>query len=227
MSKWLEGCTQSRMAWILSLLTTGDTPKRTLGQIQSSLSHFRFSSHAFLRHQTSPKNNSNNLFKDGHQLCESCEELGPKRSYCNICGHNFCDECWQRQLPHKKKSLAPGGVPHEKTDRKIAKKIQDILTPNTTAEEQLILHQNDQNTTWFGIIREDGELPLFRDYGRYGELMANKLRASNPPGSHDTRYPSLVSFVGQTGECSLDESYKASLTRHHRCRKEHHHQVSD
>lgn len=101
-------------------------------------------------------------------------------------------------------------MPHEKTDRKIAKKIQNILTPNTTAEEQDMLHQNDQNTTWFGIIREDGELPLFRDYGRYGDLMASTLRfkrASNSSGAllgHNTRYPSLVSFVGQTGKGFLD-----------------------
>lgn len=176
-----------------------------MGKRQLNLFQFRLSSHTSGRNRTSPQNQSNQSSRDDDQLCEDCEEVGPQRSYCNVCGHEFCEECWQRQVPHKKKSLAPGGIPHEKTDHKIAKKIQSILTPNVTAEEQDILLQNDQNTTWFGIVREDGELPLFRDYGRYGDLMASTLRfrrASDSSGAllgHDTRYPSLVSFVGQTG----------------------------
>lgn len=131
--------------------------------------------------------------------------LGPERSYCNVCGNVFCDRCWPSQLPHKKNKFALGAVPHEKTDYKVAKKIQNIFTPNITDAEQNILHQNDENTTWFGIIREDGELPLFRDYGRYGDLMTNPLRSGKTSNSstaimgHDSRYPSIVSFVGQTG----------------------------
>ena len=134
------------------------------------------------------------------------------------------------QLSHKKNRLAPGAVPHEKTDHKIAKKVKNILSPNTTEAEQDMLLYNDQSTTWFGIVREDGELPLFRDYGRYGDLMINTLhsgRGTNSSGamvSHDTRYPSLVSFVGQTGwYLSKMECNSTNLIQHHRGRKEHHH----
>ena len=62
-------------------------------------------------------------------------------------------------------------MPHERTEIETAKKIQAILTAKTNATEQEELHNNDQKTTWFGIIREDGELPLFQDYGRYANLM--------------------------------------------------------
>ncbi|MCJ1422264.1 hypothetical protein MMC29_000144 [Sticta canariensis] len=105
-------------------------------------------------------------------------------------------------LTHKSNRLAPGAVPHEKTDHNIAKTIQKVLGVKTTDEEQAILHENDQDTTWFGIVREDGELPTFVDYGRYATLMTNTSRSERSRGivvGRDTRYPSLVSFVGQTG----------------------------
>lgn len=158
---------------------------------------------------TALKDHSSDSTKAGDQLCAQCEIFGPSRSYCNVCGV-LCDKCWQLQLPHKKGTLAPGGIPHEKTDHSTAKKIENILTPKLTDAEQDILHQKDQNSTWFGIIREDGQLPLFRDYGRYGDLMTNNLhprRATNSSMatvSYDTRYPSLVSFVGQTGSYSAE-----------------------
>ena len=80
-----------------------------------------------------------------------------------------------------------------------------MLELKITDEEQEILHRNDLDTAWFGIVREQGELPLFQDYGRYSTLMTNTSRRervlnyANIVGGRDTRYPSLVSFVGQTG----------------------------
>ena len=100
---------------------------------------------------------------------------------------------------------APGSIPHERTDIRVAKKIKAILEAKTTSAEQDILHKKDEDTTWFGVIREDAELPTFRDYGRYASIMADTLSPSSRHGSdwavgvRDHRYPSLVSFVGQTG----------------------------
>lgn len=68
-----------------------------------------------------------------------------------------------------------------------------------TSEKEAALHTADESTTWFGIIREQGELPVFQDSGRYADLMSD----TGPQGNlenHDTRYPGLVSFVGQTGK---------------------------
>ncbi|KAL9047302.1 MAG: hypothetical protein Q9214_000088 [Letrouitia sp. 1 TL-2023] len=80
-----------------------------------------------------------------------------------------------------------------------------VLGPNLSTEQQRSLHIDDENTTWFGIVREDGELPLFQDYGRYANIMADTSASNVRSGSRwinngrDVRYPSLVSFVGQTG----------------------------
>ena len=88
-------------------------------------------------------------------------------------------------------------------------KIKGVLQAKTTSAEQDILHKNDEDTTWFGIIREDSELPLFRDYGRYADIMTDSSTKSSlsgselNPGVHDHRFPSLVSFIGQTGQCQI------------------------
>ncbi len=85
-------------------------------------------------------------------------------------------------------------------------KIKAILEAKKTPAEQDVLHKDDEDTTWFGIIREDPELPLFQDYGRFASIMTDTLKIiSNTssevaPGGHDHRFPSLVSFVGQTGQ---------------------------
>ena len=107
---------------------------------------------------------------------------------------------------------APGSIPHEKTDYRTAEKIKAILEVKTTSAEQDILHKNDEDTTWFGVIRDDAEVPIFRDYGRYAAIMADTLHPSfhydsdATFGARDHRFPSLVSFVGQTGLCAIMET---------------------
>ena len=114
------------------------------------------------------------------------------------------------------KRKAPESIPHERTDYRTAEKIKAILEVKTTSAEQDILHKNDEDTTWFGVIREDAELPTFRDYGRYAAIMADTLHPSIRHGSdatfgaRDHRYPSLVSFVGETG-------LHAFVERRHTC----------
>lgn len=110
------------------------------------------------------------------------------------------------QITHRKGLLAPGAVPHERTDHDVAKKVQAVLQLKASDKQQADSHRDDRDTTWFGIIREDTELPLFRDYGRYAAIMADTSRLGRSvdftgiASGRDTRYPSLVSFVGQTGK---------------------------
>lgn len=102
-------------------------------------------------------------------------------------------------MTHRYNHLAPGNVPHERTTRELALQISNILGPEISIDEQRHLHMADESTTWFGVTREPGELPIFQDHGRYATLMSD----TGPRGNfehHDIRYPGLVSFVGQTGK---------------------------
>lgn len=141
----------------------------------------------------------------------------------------FCNSCWDKQISHKMQRRAPGSIPHEKTDYRVAEKIKAILEPKTSSAEQEILHKNDEDTTWFGVIREDAELPIFRDYGRYAAILADTIHPVSRHGSdgtfgaRDHRFPSLVSFVGQTGLHTTIEKQTYVLTLDRRRRKEHYH----
>lgn len=100
------------------------------------------------------------------------------------------------------------------------RRLQDILTPATDPQVQQSKHLEDEDTTWFGVTRDSANLPVFQDYGRYTTIMANSAI-----GQHRTRYPHLVSFIGQTGagkstlikmlinhqECNADPACPPSL----------------
>jgi energy-coupling factor transporter ATP-binding protein EcfA2 len=128
------------------------------------------------------------------RLCESCELKKSPVWNCSYCDMNFCDECWERQGPHKPGRTGPDGLPHEKANPTIVKRLQDILTPPQEHTEQQQLHTEDEDTTWFGMVRNSQNSPAFQDYGRYSAIMAD----SNS-GEFKFRYPQLVSFIGQTG----------------------------
>jgi hypothetical protein len=124
---------------------------------------------------------------------QGIEQSLDKTSYCNVCNLQFCDKCWDLQPTHMFGTLGVTGVPHEKTDPDVAEIVRATLEVNTSDDQQQELHVEDQDTTWFGIVEENGE-PTFRDYGRYSTLMA-----SFPTLPDDRCYPGLVSFVGPTG----------------------------
>ena len=144
--------------------------------------------------------------KDG-EICQACQNKGPSRYFCNVCSVVYCELCWSAQMVHKINALALGSIPHEKTEHDVAKKVKEVLTPQLTERDREKLHNDDIDTTWFGVAREENELPLFRDYGRYASLIAEtRLLTSNSASAvsieqptTESLYPSLVSFVGQTG----------------------------
>lgn len=132
------------------------------------------------------------------------DQSSKKTSYCNVCNLQFCDKCWDIQPTHMFKTLGVTGVPHEKTDPDVAEIVRAALEVNTSDEQQQELHIEDQDTTWFGIVEENGE-PTFRDHGRYSDLMA-----CFPKLQEDRCCPGLISFVGPTGMLS---SSNAILSR--------------
>jgi len=128
------------------------------------------------------------------RLCESCEVEKSPVWDCSYCDMNFCDDCWGKQGPHKAGRTGPDGLPHEKANPTVVKRLRDILTPPREHREQQILHIEDEDTTWFGMVRNSQNSPAFQDYGRYSAIMAD----SNS-GEFKYRFPQLVSFIGQTG----------------------------
>lgn len=132
-------------------------------------------------------------------VCEVCGKQTSDQAYCNICQYIFCGKCWQTQLTHANKQRAPGNIPHEKTEYKVAVKIKNILESEVSAVDEEKSHLEDESTTWFGVIRDTGELPVFQDYGRYASLMSDTGSLESVENL-EARYPSLVSFVGQTGK---------------------------
>lgn len=119
--------------------------------------------------------------------------------FCWPCdGTIFCKECWDRCPPHKKRRLGmahTAGLPHEKSDPFVARKIFDTLQAEHSIEQQALLHVQDEDTSWFGTGEDEGTGEfVFQDFGRYPRLMAETSTQHRR-----IRYPALVSFVGQTG----------------------------
>jgi hypothetical protein len=127
------------------------------------------------------------------------------------------------QLPHRKQRREQqqgsaqrrrnAAVLHEKTDPRIARQIEAIFNSPLTEDESVLLHTEDEGTSWFGIDRgPQGRGPyLFKDYGRYEQLMTSTYFSKSDSGSmtslesassrsiRDRRTPNLVSVVGASG----------------------------
>jgi hypothetical protein len=126
--------------------------------------------------------------------CDVCQR-NVRTWTCIQCNNDsFCDDCWGKERAHRPGAVGFDGKPHEKTDRKVVERLRMILDPKRTAEEKIKEHQNDEDTTWFGIARDSANLPIFRDYERYATIMAQSRTSQI-----NVRYPQLVSFIGQTG----------------------------
>jgi energy-coupling factor transporter ATP-binding protein EcfA2 len=167
---------------------------------RSSVSSARLS----IREGSRPRSGSRG---DVGAQCSMCNQTSAQVWSCSGCFINYCEPCWPKQPLHKMALSAAEGLAHERTAYDVAKKIKAVLSPSTSDLEREKQHREDIDTTWFGVVREDGGPHLFRDYGRYANLIGGvkQLRLKDPgaiPSLEDeteTLYPGLVSFVGQTG----------------------------
>jgi energy-coupling factor transporter ATP-binding protein EcfA2 len=128
-------------------------------------------------------------------ICEQCLSEQQFVSYCPACSFHFCRDHWDGQPLHHGQRLV-NGVPHEKTDPLVAKKIKSIIEPSISEDEQNQLHKADDDTTWFGVLPDatDTGQRLFHDFGRYEEFLSQSLFSPK-----SGQFPSLISFVGPTG----------------------------
>lgn len=126
---------------------------------------------------------------------DDCQNIDQLVFYCHECDCSFCNVCWNKQPAHRPNKRGAAGRQHEKIDRAIVQKYQEILESTTIPREQAQLHGTDEDTTWFGVGRDENGDPTLQDYPRYASLMV-----ASTSEKYQTRYPQLVSFIGQTGE---------------------------
>lgn len=128
--------------------------------------------------------------------CHLCKHQ-KKTSICTQCNKlAFCDDCWPTWVLHSEGSTGWGNRPHEKEDPEVVTQLRRILEPAPSSESQQAQEfEADDETTWFGVVRDSSDNEIIQDHGRFVALMTE---------SHGyysgERHPQLVSFVGQTGE---------------------------
>ncbi|KAF2735254.1 FabD/lysophospholipase-like protein [Polyplosphaeria fusca] len=127
----------------------------------------------------------------------SCEDPRCRRStlttwYCVDCACSLCDECWNFHLPHTGGRTGRDGLPHERTQYHMFKRLDQILNPDMTLDTVEQLHNSDMDMTWFGIVKDSNGKPSFIDYDVYSTLMGHA------PSAAGRQNPQIVSFIGQT-----------------------------
>jgi len=129
----------------------------------------------------------------GQKPCCECG-LEVKTWNCVQCANDaFCDDCWNKQRPHRAGAVGIDGRPHEKVDVEVVSRLTQIFGHNRTPEEQEGLHISDISTTWFGVMKGAGR-PFLHCSNRLVDIMCE-----SQTGQHPERFPHIVSFVGQTG----------------------------
>lgn len=136
--------------------------------------------------------------------CEDCESKTLPTFFCIDCDTNFCDDCWARQISHRKGKGNQNA--HEKINKKVVEHLKEIFTPASDPVVQRELHQKDQEATWFGVCRGVSGQPELQDHGRYSDLIRDSWT-----GEFRECWPQLVSFVGQTGIESVNICSSADM----------------
>ena len=131
--------------------------------------------------------------RKSHATCDQCQRKQDRVSFCPVCNFNYCQTHWDSQPLHRQR-LTVNGVPHEKTNPDLAKRITSVIEPSVNDAEQNQLHIADDDTTWFGVLPDQAGELMFHDFGRYEEFLAQSIFTPK-----SAQFPSLISFVGPTG----------------------------
>lgn len=76
-------------------------------------------------------------------------------------------------------------------------RLRRTLEPSISDVERTYQLELDDDTTWFGVVRDSSDRESLDDHGRFATLIAES--AAHRPSSQE-QYPQLVSFVGQAGK---------------------------
>jgi hypothetical protein len=150
----------------------------------------------------------------------NCEHSAPVFR-CTRCDCYLCDSCWKTQMAHQPEkceheqslvndfktvyeALQFGN--EEQASPPAGQTIEDVQDEDVRDKE---IRKNDAGNMWFGVSqKEKGEYIL-------GEGIAyENLVLVNPSSSPGITYPSLVSFIGETGRlwCYVSHGVLANIS---------------
>lgn len=150
--------------------------------------------------------------KDAAVMCNGQDCLQFFCNTCPVCPTGPCYDndhqrmCWDSHLPPW---WADGVEAHRQCSLEDQKFVSEILYCESDPERQQTLHQEDRKALWF--IAEPGEEAVDADFGAPGTIgrdgilhVTNRLNSilmkATPPGeARQLRFPTLVSFIGETG----------------------------
>jgi hypothetical protein len=123
-------------------------------------------------------------------FCDRTDDV----AFCEGCNDFVCNKCWTRIRAHRENLSGPGGIPHQRVDPKIKEKMVESMAEPADQGDERRQHQEDEDTTWFALDKDDGGEPILAEYRRYASIMMDCVEGAIGP-----RYPRLVSFIGETG----------------------------
>lgn len=125
--------------------------------------------------------------------CLLCERV--PTWICAQCTDGLCSVCWDKIPAHRKVlegRRGPRARPHEKVDLKVYYRLSEIFEPRNIASQKDT--EWEAGAKWFYVSRTAngdfrlGDMPRFR-----------QLTAPRRENQCAEQFPSLVSFIGQTG----------------------------
>lgn len=116
-------------------------------------------------------------------------------SFCEGCNDYVCGNCWSKTRAHRDHLLGPGGILHQRVDPIIKQRMTESMAEPVDELDETRQHQEDEDTTWFALDKDERGEPRLSDFKRYATIMMDCGQTAKGP-----RYPRLVSFIGETGE---------------------------
>lgn len=141
--------------------------------------------------------------------CRGCRMVSTKDDIwlCVQCRGTWCDSCWDEIPAHNsnleddyfsfdaEESVVIGA--HEKVSKEVYTRLSRLFAPLTTDHSRRRAHETELQAKWFGVNRGEGNQLYFGDTNRLTSIINDSWTAEYPD-----QYPSIVSFVGQTGASS-------------------------
>lgn len=115
-------------------------------------------------------------------------------AFCEGCNDFVCAACWTKIRAHRENLPGPGGIPHQRVDPRIKEKMTESMAEPVDQDDERRQHEGDEDTKWFALDKDDGGEPILAEYRRYASIMMDSSE-----GTAGSRYPRLVSFIGETG----------------------------